>query len=783
MDFTIAKCEFDRALRQILQGRKDTLGDVVDMTADRSTLTVVATGRSIEVPIKTEVIGSVTIPIKVVFSAKRISENYKDERLRLRISDGKFCIQNTSISNPGIAMKRIARRIIDIPDDARPMDILALRHVFSVDEIEDSGLHARVLDAQSKLTRSMESASMTLRDCGFEQAELIVMAETKINTHGVAMKRVLFENGQASEDQLLAMAKKLDDNDSSAALWLERGKSLVNQEKWIEAHECFVAGLKIEPADPEIMCWMGILCWDAMEIAEKLGVNWKDLPFDEWDADQWFHRSARAGWAEAQFRCYELSKFSVRWLRKAAAQGHGQAAWTLTIRILCGDEYGSGLDDAVYWFYKAKAAGVGKFSETLEIVQSRQTTAKNSFTPHDWTLKVAQYGDGEASFELATFQFLALSMEDSLDEVVSWLEKAEEEGVGTIDESLKKLRAERRKRQCQLAASTGDSLAFMYAEWADRSAYEFTLCFDARDFMEEKIDTYINHHPGVKLGKTPWWKVPGGPDYIAIDWLGLANRIMNRKVGAQPVPVLHEDVPAETQLGFFALGLAVEHAFGIGRTLVSLVAALLPVKADGGIARILIFGRLHLLAVGAVLAHEALEAGPSLDQCAVRSEMFIAGPAFLARKVIDLRKEQLGYVSREHPFIVLSKDAVVEATLTELTVQEPEPEQIVAQLLAKEPFAAHTIEGSQDARLEQLLRWDAGTPLAGIEFVEQGRELLQNCIHAALDSSQGMVSWDTVTEVYHGQEVGLGLRFSAHAHQTQSSNILFKEYAGFSTAC
>jgi hypothetical protein len=192
MDFMIGKDDFDTALEQILQGRKDTSGDVVDLTASRSTLTVVVTGRSIEVPIEAEVIGSAIIPIKAIFGAKRMSVSYKDDRLRLRISNGKLRLQNTLISNPGIAMKKIARRIIDIPDDARPMDVLALRHIFSVDEIEDSGLHVKVLDAQSELTRSLESASATLRDYGFEQAELIVMAEAKIKEHSNGLKRVLF---------------------------------------------------------------------------------------------------------------------------------------------------------------------------------------------------------------------------------------------------------------------------------------------------------------------------------------------------------------------------------------------------------------------------------------------------------------------------------------------------------------------------------------------------------------------------------------------------------------
>lgn len=73
MDFVIATDDLDSALEQILQGRKDTVGEVVDLTADRATLTVVATGRSIEVPIEAEAIGSAIVPIKVIFGAKRMS--------------------------------------------------------------------------------------------------------------------------------------------------------------------------------------------------------------------------------------------------------------------------------------------------------------------------------------------------------------------------------------------------------------------------------------------------------------------------------------------------------------------------------------------------------------------------------------------------------------------------------------------------------------------------------------------------------------------------------------
>ena len=49
-----------------------------------------------------------------------------------------------------------------------------------------------MLAAQSELTRTLESACMTLRDYGFDQAELATMVEAKIKTHSDGLRKVLF---------------------------------------------------------------------------------------------------------------------------------------------------------------------------------------------------------------------------------------------------------------------------------------------------------------------------------------------------------------------------------------------------------------------------------------------------------------------------------------------------------------------------------------------------------------------------------------------------------------
>jgi hypothetical protein len=192
MDFEIDRKDFASALRQILQGRKPDSSDLVDMTSERSTLTFVVTGRSVEVPIEAQERGSFSVPIGVLFKVKRISGTYDEPKFRIRISEGRFRIQGMTTSHPGISARPIARRIIDIPDDALPRDILSLPLIFSVDEIEDCGLHVKLLEAQKKMADDMNHAGELLHPYGFDRNELIAMAKRKIATHAAAMKHVLF---------------------------------------------------------------------------------------------------------------------------------------------------------------------------------------------------------------------------------------------------------------------------------------------------------------------------------------------------------------------------------------------------------------------------------------------------------------------------------------------------------------------------------------------------------------------------------------------------------------
>ena len=249
--------------------------------------------------------------------------------------------------------------------------------------------------------------------------------------------------------------------------------------------------------------------------------------------------------------------------------------------------------------------------------------------------------------------------------------------------------------------------------------------------------------------------------------LGFGDRVVPREVGAQAVPVLHQKGPAKTELRCFAVGLPIPHALGISRALGRVVAALFPAEVHTGIAGVFVLGGLDFLRIRTVLAEEAFQTGPRLDERAVGGEVFVARPALLTAQIIDLGQEEFGPIGGKDTLVVLGKDAGVKAAFAELAVKEPKPEPMVAEWFGEDAFTADRVKGLEHAGLEPLFRRDAGAAQLLVEIVEQWRKLLEDGVHAPLDGPQGMLGGHTLVEVKDAQKVWLGLRFPAQVLLTR----------------
>ncbi len=191
MDLMVDRKNLQKALRQILLGRNVNGSDAVDFTADRESLKLVATGTSVEIAIEAAEIGSVSIPISVVAKLKKLAATYEIDDIRLRASDGKVRIEGMSVGHEDIRVRKIANRLIDIPQDAGPLDVLTLRQIFTAVEIEDCALGARVLEVERRLTDVLDSAARALKEYGVRRDELKALVEARISENAPTLRKVL----------------------------------------------------------------------------------------------------------------------------------------------------------------------------------------------------------------------------------------------------------------------------------------------------------------------------------------------------------------------------------------------------------------------------------------------------------------------------------------------------------------------------------------------------------------------------------------------------------------
>jgi hypothetical protein len=198
MEFVIEKKLFDSAMKQVLLGRLGAPEDLVDLAVEQSILTLVATGTNVEVPVVSESTESVSITVGDLAKLKKVSATYKAGPVRIRIGDGRIRFQNTSIG-ASISETEVARRVIDIPNEASILDLVSLPSIFSSREIEDCGLQARVQKAKDAVNVMLQSAVASMGEFGFTRAEVSAMVNAKIKSHAESTRHVLFPDERTLE--------------------------------------------------------------------------------------------------------------------------------------------------------------------------------------------------------------------------------------------------------------------------------------------------------------------------------------------------------------------------------------------------------------------------------------------------------------------------------------------------------------------------------------------------------------------------------------------------------
>ena len=227
--------------------------------------------------------------------------------------------------------------------------------------------------------------------------------------------------------------------------------------------------------------------------------------------------------------------------------------------------------------------------------------------------------------------------------------------------------------------------------------------------------------------------------------LGRAVGLAHPAVDQQTVPVLHQGMADEGQLGLLASALAVEPGLGVGGRGVGVVAALLTVEMALAVA-----ARPRRLAA-AVLGPEALHGGPSLDQRAVDREVLVRQQR-LDLRLVEHGTQELGRdLALEQPVAVLGEHRHVPHRIVDAQADKPAKQQVVVQLLHQLALRAHRVEGLQQQGAQQPFRRDRGPPVHGVELLEFARQRCQRRIRDRQDRPQRMIDRHPLLATHVGE--------------------------------
>lgn len=154
MDFANAvKC----LLGGVPRGRRAQI-EYVDINVRNDEVELVGTGVSSAFAAQIVSSGYSRVPCRVMEGLYKSLKTLRQASLNVSIETGAVKMGSLAIRHPEISLRPIGSRIADLPINAPLLDVLGLLVRYSPDEIEDSGLGARVLEAQAQVSRMIDRA-------------------------------------------------------------------------------------------------------------------------------------------------------------------------------------------------------------------------------------------------------------------------------------------------------------------------------------------------------------------------------------------------------------------------------------------------------------------------------------------------------------------------------------------------------------------------------------------------------------------------------------------------
>ena len=191
IDFEITQQDFASAVRQMTKARTSDAEEQVDLTCTRESVRFVVTGRAFSCPAVVQARGMTRFPVDLLARLRTVASSFAPKPLRIRIDEGRVRVNSMSISVPNVKTKHLMDRPIDIPDDAPIRDMLALKYIFSPEEVAESDLTARFLAANAQRVKAIESSTELLAPFGVGMKKIEELVQDALRAHADTLRPML----------------------------------------------------------------------------------------------------------------------------------------------------------------------------------------------------------------------------------------------------------------------------------------------------------------------------------------------------------------------------------------------------------------------------------------------------------------------------------------------------------------------------------------------------------------------------------------------------------------
>jgi hypothetical protein len=97
-------------------------------------------------------------------------------------------MESFTFSSPDIELKPIGIRGADLPVNAGPLDTLAVQKLYSAEELAESGLVTRILNARKKAGLAIDRATYELQEFGVPREAVRDLVDAQVAFHAKALK-------------------------------------------------------------------------------------------------------------------------------------------------------------------------------------------------------------------------------------------------------------------------------------------------------------------------------------------------------------------------------------------------------------------------------------------------------------------------------------------------------------------------------------------------------------------------------------------------------------------